>query len=448
MLSFGLLITLLLMILDRLGKGIVLREIIALFTVFTCLIMPIVGFEFYPISNPLSRLWIKYMPINELVYFNYAFPAVSGFCWAICIPLKTTIADEGNFLKNAFVQIKNYESKGRIGLILMILGFFISLTVPYLPGALQFVANLFYFASFAGFLYMYFDKTFPMRKWILLIFSLVILYGGIKSGMFTIVAYMGLTIISILAYGRRYSLLRKTIVFILILFVFVVLQNTKRVYRELTWSIGASGEVSLFVDLFIENLQKKEALFDINGFFPIYTRTNQGYNVALVMRRFPAIKPFDNGDRLQTVIISSLVPRLFWPDKPKAGGQFNMDYYAGFRIRGWSTNVGPMGEAYGSFGSMGGIIYMIILGLFIRWFYSRIFFIGRKYPLLILWIPVLFYQVTYSAENDTLQILNSLFKASFFIYLLFKFFPKVFTPSAIKKKIIVQENTVKPVLTL
>ncbi|KIC92270.1 hypothetical protein HY58_01595 [Flavihumibacter sp. ZG627] len=428
------------MILDKLGKGIVLREIIALFTVFTCLIMPIVGYEFYTIENFLARLWIKYMPVSELLYFNYAFPAVSGFCWALCIPLKSKNADEGYFLGNIFKQIKGYEGKGRLGVILMIVGFLISLIVPFLPGPLQFVANLFYFASFAGFLYLYFDKQFPLRRWIIILFSLVILYGGIISGMFTIVAYMGLTLISIVLYGASYSLLRKTIVFLLVLFLFVVLQNTKRVYRERTWNIGASGEVALFADLFLQNLQKREALFDVKGFFPVYTRANQGYNVALVMRRFPAIKPFDEGQRLKTVILSSLVPRLLWPDKPKAGGQFNMDYYAGFRIRGWSTNVGPMGEAYGSFGVTGGIFYMVVLGFFIRWFYSRVFVLAKKYPLLILWIPVLFYQVTYSAENDTLQILNSLFKASFFLYFLFKIFPRLLTPSVLKKTEPVKED--------
>ena len=50
-----------------------------------------------------------------------------------------------------------------------------------------------------------------------------------------------------------------------------------------------------------------------------------------------------------------------------AGGQYNMKYYTGLVIEGWSTNVGPVGEAYGSFGVTGGIMYMFCLGLFIRW---------------------------------------------------------------------------------
>ena len=66
---------------------------------------------------------------------------------------------------------------------------------------------------------------------------------------------------------------------------------------------------------------------------------------------------------------------------------------------------------------------MFVLGLFIRWAYAIVFKISRKIPLLLLWIPVLFYQVTYSAENDSLQILNSLVKSAFLIFILYKAVP-------------------------
>ena len=71
---------------------------------------------------------------------------------------------------------------------------------------------------------------------------------------------------------------------------------------------------------------------------------------------------------------------------------------------------------------------MMFLGFFIRFAYASIFRISNKIPLLLLWIPVLFYQISYSAENDTLQILNSLFKSALFIYLLFKIIPTIFLP--------------------
>ena len=127
-----------------------------------------------------------------------------------------------------------------------------------------------------------------------------------------------------------------------------------------------------------------------DALFPLYGRTNQGYNVAMVMKRIPAIQPYDNGARLLTVFASAFVPRFLWQDKPEAGGAFNMKYYAGWNIKGWSTNVGPLGEAYGSFGAQGGIAYLFLLGLFLRFVYLRVFIISAKIPLLICWLPVLF----------------------------------------------------------
>ncbi len=147
---------------------------------------------------------------------------------------------------------------------------------------------------------------------------------------------------------------------------------------------------------------------------------------AVVMQRIPAQQEFDNGSRLLTTAASALVPRFLWPDKPEAGGKESMKYYTGLNINGWSTNVSPLGEAYGSFGPVGGILYMFLLGLFIRWIYKRVFVIAQKLPLLVLWIPVLFYQVTYCMETDSLQIFNSLLKGAFFLWLLYKLVPAWF----------------------
>ena len=164
-------------------------------------------------------------------------------------------------------------------------------------------------------------------------------------------------------------------------------------------------------------------MVDLNGFFPVYMRTNQGYNISVVMRRIPAQQDFDEGNRLMTTAASALVPRLLWPDKPKAGGVESMKYFTGYNIEGWSTNVSPLGEAYGSFGPKGGIFYMFCLGIFIRWVYKKVFLNTKKHPLIVLWVPVLFYQITYCMETDSLQIFNSLLKGSFFLWIMYKLLP-------------------------
>jgi hypothetical protein len=120
------------------------------------------------------------------------------------------------------------------------------------------------------------------------------------------------------------------------------------------------------------------------------------------------------------------VPRLFWPDKPKAGGEENMRIYTGFIIKEWSTNVGPLGEAYGNFGYWGGWVYLFAFAFFIRYFYTKFIALCIKRPILFLWMPALFFQTFYVMETDSLQAFNSLIKGVVFLFLLYKVFPAVF----------------------
>jgi hypothetical protein len=278
---------------------------------------------------------------------------------------------------------------------------------------------------------VYFSPTFKGKAVVMTLFFLFLLSGALRSGMFTILAYMGATIFSFFLAGKKYPLAGKVAVFAGSLMLVLVLQSMKGTYRRYVWNKNFAGDqTSLFVNLFVESLQKGDELLDKRAFYQVHIRLNQGFNVSLVMNRIPTITPHDGGQALMLSIASALVPRLFWPNKPEAGGKFNMLYYAGWRIStGFSTNVGPLGEAYGAFGVPGGVLFMFLLGAFIRWFYSRVFRIARDIPLLILWIPVLFYQTTYSAETDTLQIMNSLIKTGFFVWILYKFFPQLFGQS-------------------
>lgn len=431
-LVWSLVVVLTIMMIDKMGKGIVLRESTAMLYAITCLLMPLMGYAYYSISNPLSRLWFKYMPIPEDVYFNFALPAISFFCFSITFPLGLKRAyDEGETL-TAFIQrIKHtllyYKNQG---FYIIIVGVLFSVVTNYMPAGLQYFVVLFFFASFAGLLYVYFAPAFKYKLAAIIGFGFFILLNALNTGMFTIVAYMGVTIYSFFMIGKRTSFVRKSLILLLAIGFVIVLQNTKLTYRQSTWLGGYSGNKGeLFGTLFFENLRKGNALITEEAFFPIYSRTNQGFNVALVMKRFPSKKSYDYGSNLMLSIASAFVPRFLWPDKPEAGGKANMKYYTGITIRGWSTNVGSLGEAYGSFGVTGGIIYMFLLGAFIRWAYQIVFILSKSIPLVICWIPVLFYQITYSAETDTLQIFNSLFKTAFFIFILYKLLPAWFGKS-------------------
>jgi hypothetical protein len=395
--------------------------------------MPLLGYRVYNFQNPLSRAFKKYMLVPEMDYFNLALPAITGFCMMLSIPMRNEgLSDEGDTLKATLEKCRRILVHDQaVGVAIMLIGVLALVLNELLPVSLQYIGVILFFASFAGMLYVKYTEDLPYRNVILFIFIIFIILNGILIGMFTIVAYMGITIFSYFFMGSKVSLGRKISFFIFAIFFLVVLQNTKTTYRKMIRNAEIlDNKAATFTVLFFENLQKGSSYFEERNFFLIYTRMNQGNIVSQVMQRIPIIQPFDDGKYLFKTITSSFVPRFLWPDKPEAGGRFNMLYYAGKKLNlVTSMNVGPLGEAYGSFGTKQAILFMVILGLFIRLVYGIVFRISRKTPLLVLWVPVMFYQITYSAETDTLQILNSFIKTAFFIAILYRILPRWFGKS-------------------
>jgi hypothetical protein len=250
---------------------------------------------------------------------------------------------------------------------------------------------------------------------------------ALNSGMFTTTVYMSITIVSFFLLGKKIRFPVKLIAVSGAICALFVLQLVKGSFRKSTNKGRYTGsKAELFQDLVVEKAGGFNEIFSANAFFPIYVRLNQGFTTAMVMRRIPAIQPYDEGSSIAMTLAASVVPRILWEDKPESGGVYNMKHFAGFNLKGWSVNIGPVGEAYGNFGTGGGIIYMFFFGLFIGWAYVLVFKVSRKTPLIILWIPLLFFEVTYAMENDTLQALNSLIKAAVFLWLLNKLFPDLF----------------------
>jgi hypothetical protein len=112
-------------ILDKLGKGLVMRELIVLHTIFICLVMPEVGYLVYNYNNYLARAFVKYMFIPEDVYFGFALPAVSAFSAAMCFPISKdgAIVDEGGKMMSLMQEVKRQLSKfGKKGIVIVSVG--------------------------------------------------------------------------------------------------------------------------------------------------------------------------------------------------------------------------------------------------------------------------------------------------------------------------------------
>jgi hypothetical protein len=413
------------------GQGIVMLESISLFYVFTCLVMPVVGYKYYNYENQLAKLFRRFMQVPEQDYFGYALPALILFCFILSFPLSSRkYEDSGEFLFQHIDRIKAYLKKNpHVGATIMIVGAAELLFGGIFPGSLRFFFDIFFFSSFSGLLMVFLGNNRTYKTFLIPAFAFLLLIKAVESSMFTVIAYMSIAMASFFLIGNKTGIIKKIGFFIVGCFFLLVIQNSKMAYRKVIKTSGNnSAQLSTFLNIVQEQFFISENFFQVNEFYPVFIRLNQGFNVSQVMKRIPTAQDFDGGTMIQKSILASITPRFLWPDKPMAGGHFNMKYYAGLTIifGSYSTNVGPLGEAYGAYGVFGGILTMCALAFYIRFAYFKVWRISLKYPIMILWLPVIFYQTTYSAENDILQILNSTIKSSVFLWLVSKVQPKWF----------------------
>jgi hypothetical protein len=204
------------------------------------------------------------------------------------------------------------------------------------------------------------------------------------------------------------------------MFFILSIQSIKTEYRRLTWYGGGGdrNQTEIFTTLLFDKMTAPEQIFTMEGFMPVVVRMNQGMIVSRVMGYIPEKKPFADGETILNSTFSTFVPRIFWPDKPIAGGKYNMQRFTGMEVEGYSMNVGVIGEAYGNFGKNGGVVFMFVYGVFFNLVFYFLIGLLKKNPTLILWVPFIFVNAV-QAETDTLMTINSTIKNILFVGLLY-----------------------------
>jgi hypothetical protein len=406
----------------KFSNGSFFLELIYLHANITCLLMPYIGYIYFSKSSALARLWVKSMPVTEDVYFGYMIPAIVCMGFAFFL-LRKNSRDDETMINPMVSELKTNIQQIPTGsiIVLSIAGLIAHAIEPFLPDSLQQVNSFLYFSFYTSIFYIFYYTNFPYKKIFLSFAILFVIKDALSSGMFTIIAYMGGIFLILILAGKKISF-TKRLLFLVIAFSFVgFLQLFKTNWRSATRRGNTDVSVVLATTAAKSNDNRVETVL-----FPLYLRMNQGFNIGLIMRRIPSNVDYLGGNYLALSFASAFVPRLLWPDKPMAGGQYNMKIYTGVEIKGWSTNVGPLGEAYGNFGVEGGCFYMIVFGLFIRLCYTGFLKICRKQPIFFVWMPVLFFQVIYVMETDSLQAFNSLAKGSVFLFMISKLLPLLF----------------------
>jgi hypothetical protein len=216
---------------------------------------------------------------------------------------------------------------------------------------------------------------------------------------------------------------RKVIITVTGLFVITLIQVVKKDYRRVAWKTG-SADSGLFVELVSNVIMDPSTVLQKDMLFNQAVRLNQGWLIAVTMDRVPRKFAYAHGETIWMSLAASIVPRFVWPDKPEAGGKYNLKRFWGYDLVGYSMNIGPIGEGYANFGRTGGIIFMFFYGLFFNFMLVMLLRWSEKRPSVLCWIPFLFFYAVV-VETDILTSVGSIVTSLLFMVGFIWLFKKV-----------------------
>lgn len=391
---------------NALGKSLPVLELMMLIAGLQWVVGPYISYR------QETSHYKYYMYVNEDTYMGYVVPALLCFSIPLFFILKRKITWEAiNFVK--FVPY----SKG-----LLVIGVGSDILSSVSPSSLLFFFFLISQFKFIGAIILFFSRK-KSDQYFFYGAIIYLLANALARAMFH-----DLLLWSVFMF--MYWCLKKNPTFktkLLLIFTGVLfaisIQVVKSNFRANVWG-GYSGNK---LDLFVDTLNEKVS----TGYFDddentseLNVRLNQGWIISAIMYYTPSYQPFGEGETILDAIYSSFLPRFLIPNKKMAGGQENFEKFTGFILAGGtSMGMSIIGESYANFGITNGIVFMLIWGCFLAWYWKWILKLINKYPLILMFLPVLFLQVI-KAETELVVVLNHLIKASIVVALFFWFAQK------------------------
>jgi hypothetical protein len=405
--------------LENLGKKIVILELTNIMASLTCLVMPVVFYHQYTIENNLARLWVKYMPVNSEDYFSFMVPAVIALAAGLRVPLTKIKVNKDPKIYMDNVR-KILQTKPNLGLSLIAVGVTSGLLDAILPATLQ---QFFYYLdhlTFVGVFYVIYSPN-KNKKYIVPGVILLMIGQSLITGMFGDLIFIMACALVLILLGTRISFQKKLLTAVAGIFLILVMQSVKGDYRQRTWREVGGADPMYYAQLVTDRITDPSSMVEPNKLFYTSVRMNQGWLVAMTMKKVPEKYEFAYGETIWQSVAAAIVPRFLWRDKPEAGGKANLKRFWGYNLIGFSMNIGPFGEAYANFDVLGGIVYMFFYGLLFNFLLSRILKFAEKRPTIVLWLPFLFFY-SIGVETDLLSTFGFLIKGLFFTWLIFRAF--------------------------
>lgn len=312
-------------------------------------------------------------------------------------------------------------------LVLHLAGLFIPFirTIPSLSQLLEPIGYLAF-----GILYILWSRrqlpSFQSRVFLGICLPIEVIFR-LASGALAQMMTLGLFLTIIIWYERK----RLPIVLISISILFYIIFNpVKYEYRAL---IGEGGKysnstsiekVQLFTDLVIKqytNLNGKYKKKDSQK----VSATERTAHILLfsnIVHDTPTIVPYWGG-KTYSNLLTSYIPRAFWPDKPteRIGNEFGRRYkYLGKNDYSTAWNLPWIVETYANFGSLGVLIGMSLVGLFLAFLEQKLNS-SRMNSLEVTFGATILFPLIYQESNFSLMM-GAAVNMSFALYLIFRFF--------------------------
>jgi hypothetical protein len=393
----------------QLGKTIPVIEILLSIAGFQWVVAPYIEYLFP------GKHFKYYMYVEQDKYMSIVVPLYIAYTFGLLFKKNNNPIDVDAI--KAFVK-----DKDKLGETLIIIGIVSGLLGSFIPSSLGFVVYICELFMIPGIAIVYFQNK--SHKWIYIVFFYLFI-NAIRKAMFHELIFVGLFVVSILYLGKKINLVKILAYGYAIVISLSALQAIKSEYRLYVWNADFQGnKMELFLNiLFKTNETSHDSSTETEAM--IDPRFNQGWIISKIIDQSNK-----NIEKSENTVYSSLsaifLPRILFPDKKTAESHEIFTSMTGLDL-GARTSMGPsvLGEFYYNFGFNGGMLGLFILGTFLRYSYNRMMGLQKDFPLLPLFLPVLFFQVI-KAETMFYKIGNHLVKTAFLLYLIHSIFKDTF----------------------
>ena len=410
-----------------LGKRIEIRDLISFMSVMQWIIGPVLAYDLLPYDK------LYYMAVPEQVYMNFVVPVCYFMVLGLYLPLK----DERIVNEDDIHRMKAYLAEHPyLGFIFAGIGLAAGFAGKSLPSSLTFLVFLITNIQYVGmYMILFSDSKF---KWFIFVGIMgLATSAAILQGMFGELLQWLILSLLIIAMVIKIPMWGKVILLSIGLFIIMLVQSTKEEFRMATWYASSTkSNTEIYKEIIKSRLSSPSRLFEAGTMGNMAARLNQGWIIARIMNYMPEKQPFVRGETIETALYASLLPRFLAPGKAKAGGRANFERFTGTPLpETTSMDISLVGEGYANFGILGGMVFIFIVSLLYNWVIVKVVAISKNHPTLILWLPLLFFQVM-KAETDFATVFNYLIKASIVTFIAFYIMNKIMEMRRSRRKII------------